>query len=67
MQPHLLYAAQRRADEILCWDVRAPHVVMHTLERRACGTNQKLKFDIDPTGRWLASGDEVRLSSRWPE
>lgn len=59
LQPHLLYASQRRSDDILCWDVREPFEVLRRFKRSASSTNQKLMFDIDPTGRWLASGDDV--------
>lgn len=58
-QPHLLFAAQRRSEEILCWDVREPMEVLCKFKRKAARTNQKLHFDIDPSGRWLASGDGV--------
>ena len=58
-QPQLLYASQRRSDEILCWDVRQPFEVLCNFRRKASNSNQKLLFDIDPSGQWLASGDEV--------
>jgi len=57
-QPQLLYASQRRSDEILCWDVRQPFEVLCNFRRKASNSNQKLLFDIDPSGQWLASGDE---------
>ena len=60
-QPYLLYASQRRSDELLCWDVRSPFEVMRKFKRRGMGTNQKMSFDIDPAGRWLVSGDEVYI------
>ena len=60
-KPHLLYAAQRRSSELLCWDVREPHEVLRRFRtpgpRR---TNQKSLFDIDPAGRWLCTGEEAR-------
>ncbi|OCB88842.1 WD40 repeat-like protein [Sanghuangporus baumii] len=58
MRPHILYAAQRRSNEILCWDVREPLEVLRSFARKSAGTNQKLLFDIDPAGRWLATGDQ---------
>ena len=61
MHPHLLYASQRRSDSIYCWDVREPFEVIQTYTRKARSTNQKLLFDIDPTGRWLITGDEVTV------
>ncbi|THG97533.1 hypothetical protein EW145_g7598 [Phellinidium pouzarii] len=57
-RPHLLYAAQRRSDEILCWDVREPLEVLQRFSRSGRRSNQKRLFDIDPAGQWLASGDE---------
>ncbi|KAI5125038.1 hypothetical protein M0805_007462 [Coniferiporia weirii] len=57
-RPHLLYAGQRRSDEILCWDVREPLEVLRRFTRSGRRSNQKLLFDIDPAGRWLATGDE---------
>lgn len=62
MRPHILYAAQRRSNEILCWDVREPLEVLRSFTRKSAGTNQKMLFDIDPAGRWLATGDQVSLS-----
>lgn len=60
-QPHLLYASQRRSNDILCWDVREPLEVLKRYTRKGSRTNQKIMFDIDLSGRWLASGDEVRI------
>ncbi|EJD01202.1 WD40 repeat-like protein [Fomitiporia mediterranea MF3/22] len=57
-RPHILYASQRRSDEILCWDVREPLEVLRRFTRASSSTNQKLLFDIDPAGHWLATGDE---------
>ena len=61
-QPHLLYASQRRSDDILCWDTRNPtdpYAVIRTVKRNARQTNQKLRFDVDPFGKWLVAGDQV--------
>ncbi|KAL1746278.1 WD40-repeat-containing domain protein [Schizophyllum fasciatum] len=63
MQPHLLYAAHRRRPEILCWDLRGDMArPLAALADPAAAppparTNQKLRFDIDITGRWLGTGD----------
>lgn len=57
-QPCLLYAAQRRSDELLCWDVRSPYEVLRRFKRKGKGTNQKMTFDLDAAGQWLVSGDE---------
>ncbi|KAL1762101.1 WD40-repeat-containing domain protein [Schizophyllum commune] len=65
MQPHLLYAAYRRHPEILCWDLRsgmtAPLATFVDPAAPAASTltNQKMRFDIDITGRWLGTGDQA--------
>lgn len=59
VRPYIVYAAQRRTSEILCWDVREPLGVLRRFGRPSSKTNQKLLFDIDPAGRLLATGDEV--------
>ncbi|KAG6863718.1 hypothetical protein C0993_010546, partial [Termitomyces sp. T159_Od127] len=63
--PHLMYTAHRRHATIYAWDLRthldAP-LAAYTLTHAAL-TNQKIKFDVDLGGRWLASGDHVRFPS----
>jgi WD40 repeat protein len=51
-----LYTGARRDAAIHCWDVRMSAAAVYTLQRDARGTNQRLAFDIDPTGRHLATG-----------
>ncbi|KAG8959842.1 hypothetical protein FRC03_007420 [Tulasnella sp. 419] len=55
---HILYAAARRQDIIQSWDLRHTAVPVEEFHRSGRGTNQKIKFDIDYGGKWLASGDE---------
>ena len=74
-RPYLLYASFRRLEPIYCWDLRGdvtrPVEVLTTLSPmgpisgkvRKTSTNQRLRFDIDYSGKWLAVGDEVRLLS----
>ncbi|KAG6862108.1 hypothetical protein C0995_005920 [Termitomyces sp. Mi166 len=66
LSPHIMYTAHRRHASIYAWDLRthidAPMAVYTpgtpSHSRDAAGrTNQKLRFDIDIGGRWLASGD----------
>lgn len=64
-RPFLLFASFRRLDEIYCWDLRGdvsrpvevfsthPTLPIRTL------TNQRLRFDLDLGGNWLAVGDGV--------
>lgn len=62
MKPHLLYAAYRRRPEVLCWDLRsgmsAPLAIFADPGAQGPLTNQKMRFDIDITGRWLSVGDQ---------
>jgi len=50
-----LFAGGRKDNDIICWDFRhtaQPLARMH----RACDTNQRIQFDIDCSGRFLATG-----------
>lgn len=53
---HLLYCASRLSSTIEVWDMRNVSQMRGTI-RREGRTNQRLGFDIDPTGTWLAAGD----------
>ncbi|KAH8092214.1 WD40-repeat-containing domain protein [Cristinia sonorae] len=66
VQPYLLYASFRRHGILYCWDVRGDvgvpvrrmsiqKGVSHARGRES--TNQKLRFDIDLSGKLLAIGD----------
>ncbi|BGP54484.1 hypothetical protein JCM8202v2_002065 [Rhodotorula sphaerocarpa] len=59
LSPHLLFVASRHSTHLDVWDLR------NTLRRSSGGrlarkarTNQRLGFDIDPSGTWLAVGDQ---------
>lgn len=61
MSPHILYAAYRRREAILAWDLRtdvstpfAKYVIPHKPT-----TNQKMLFDLDLSGQRLAVGDQA--------
>ncbi|PVF91744.1 WD40 repeat-like protein [Serendipita vermifera] len=54
-QPNLLFATCRRRDDIFIWDVRNTSLVYHSLDM-SYNSNQRLRFDIDPAGKWLAAG-----------
>ena len=52
-----LYTGARRDGEILCWDVRNPDVgCVYRMRRAAEGTNQRVGFDVECSGRHLVSG-----------
>ncbi|TNN40239.1 Telomerase Cajal body protein 1 [Liparis tanakae] len=50
--------------EILCWDIRELSKVVFSLKRNVA-TNQRIYFDLDPSGRYLLSGDSERVVSVW--
>lgn len=55
-----LYTAARRDSEIICWDLRQTGGEVFRLPR-AGDTNQRIAFDIHSSGRWLSTGDAVRV------
>ncbi|EDO39943.1 predicted protein, partial [Nematostella vectensis] len=50
-----LYSGGRKDEEILCWDIRNPGVILCRLVRSVT-TNQRIYFDLDMSGRYLVSG-----------
>jgi hypothetical protein len=60
--PHILYAAYRRHEAIYSWDLRAnvdtPICIYRGMNAKA-STNQKMRFDIDLSGRWMSAGDQA--------
>ncbi|XP_068444513.1 telomerase Cajal body protein 1 [Clinocottus analis] len=59
-----LYTGGRKDPEILCWDLREPDKVLFSLKRNVA-TNQRIYFDLDPSGRYLLSGDTEGVVSVW--
>ncbi|KAH7108389.1 WD40-repeat-containing domain protein [Auriculariales sp. MPI-PUGE-AT-0066] len=59
MQPQILYASFRMETHILAWDTRNATIPVAKYVRSGNVTNQRLWFDIDPSGRWLASGSDT--------
>ncbi|XP_036002525.1 telomerase Cajal body protein 1 isoform X2 [Fundulus heteroclitus] len=59
-----LYTGGRKDPEILCWDLRDPGKVVFSLKRNVA-TNQRIYFDLDPSGRYLLSGDTEGVVSVW--
>jgi WD40 repeat protein len=58
LDPSVFFVASRRSKAIQAFDMRDLSAPVGRLERSA-STNQRLTFDVDLWGRWLASGDEV--------
>ncbi|KAF9233382.1 hypothetical protein BU15DRAFT_90379 [Melanogaster broomeanus] len=52
-QLHMLYASFRRSEKIWGWDLRGDASSPPSL------TNQKTRFDIESSGRWLATGNQM--------
>jgi telomerase Cajal body protein 1 len=60
-KPYHLYASYRRSNKILEWDLRGDiNAPTRTFQRQSAGTNQRMRFDINIGGQYLATGDEVR-------
>ena len=63
MKPHMLYSSYRRESGIYSWDLRGdtsvPVQIFDRDDRPRVDTNQKMLFDVDLGGRWLAVGDQV--------
>eukprot|EP01112_Ceratiomyxa_fruticulosa_P012170 TRINITY_DN3359_c0_g2_i1.p1 TRINITY_DN3359_c0_g2~~TRINITY_DN3359_c0_g2_i1.p1 ORF type:complete len:528 (-),score=118.66 TRINITY_DN3359_c0_g2_i1:48-1589(-) len=53
-----LFAGARKSNEILVWDVRADLENVVARLQRPLSSNQRLYFDIDPTGNYLVTGDQ---------
>nr|CAG4646288.1 EOG090X06W9 [Macrothrix elegans] len=60
----MLFTGGRKDPEILCWDLRQPGHILLTMTRTV-HTNQRIYFDLDPTGRYLISGDTNGLVIIW--
>ncbi|CAG8776636.1 11218_t:CDS:2, partial [Acaulospora colombiana] len=55
---YYLFSASRRDNNIRCWDIRNSGDVLYSLFRQG-DTNQRLTFDIEKSGRFLITGDQV--------
>ena len=53
---HYLYTAARKDARVLCWDARNASGVAYSMRREARRTNQKIGFDVEPSGRHLVTG-----------
>ena len=65
MKPHILYAGFRGSatGKIYSWDVRSnldsPVEIFQAPKSANSKVNQKLRFDVELTGRMLGVGDQV--------
>ncbi|XP_067572490.1 telomerase Cajal body protein 1 isoform X3 [Pseudorca crassidens] len=50
--------------ELLCWDLRQPGRPLWSLSREVT-TNQRIYFDLDPSGQFLVSGSTSGAVSVW--
>ncbi|PKU68351.1 Katanin p80 WD40 repeat-containing subunit B1 like [Dendrobium catenatum] len=53
-----LYTGGRKDPYILCWDIRNTVGVLYKLYRSSESTNQRISFDIEPSGRHLGTGGQ---------
>ncbi|RYR71580.1 hypothetical protein Ahy_A02g005821 isoform H [Arachis hypogaea] len=56
-----LYSGGRKDPYILCWDVRKAVDCVFKLYRSSESTNQRILFDIDPSGQHLGTGGQDGL------
>ncbi|XP_026581041.1 telomerase Cajal body protein 1, partial [Pseudonaja textilis] len=59
-----LFTGGRKDAEILCWDLRQPGEIVFSLPRTV-STNQRMYFDLDPSGRYLLSGSTSGQITVW--
>jgi WD40 repeat protein len=63
---NFLYSGARQDDQLYCWDVRYTQQALYCCERASGSTNQRIGFDIEPGGRYLATGGtdgRIKVSS----
>ncbi|XP_062161405.1 uncharacterized protein LOC133868510 [Alnus glutinosa] len=56
-----LYTGGRKDPYIMCWDIRKAVDVVYKLYRSSENTNQRILFDIEPSGRHLGTGGQDGL------
>ena len=52
---HYLWVGGRNSCRITCWDIRTTQSMLGEVQR-ACLTNQRMTFDLDPWGKYLCTG-----------
>ncbi|XP_003466219.2 telomerase Cajal body protein 1 isoform X2 [Cavia porcellus] len=58
------FSGARKDAELLCWDLRQPGHPLWSLSREVT-TNQRIYFDLDPSGQFLVSGSTSGAVSVW--
>ncbi|KAM6174949.1 telomerase Cajal body protein 1 [Erethizon dorsatum] len=58
------FSGARKDAELLCWDLRQPSHPLWSLSREVT-TNQRIYFDLDPSGQFLVSGSTSGAVSVW--
>ncbi|KAL0623889.1 Telomerase Cajal body protein 1 [Plecturocebus cupreus] len=58
------FSGARKDAELLCWDLWQPGYPLWSLSREVT-TNQRIYFDLDPTGQFLASGSTSGAVQVW--
>ncbi|XP_004310657.2 telomerase Cajal body protein 1 [Globicephala melas] len=58
------FSGARKDAELLCWDLRQPGRPLWSLSREVT-TNQRIYFDLDPSGQFLVSGSTSGAVSVW--
>ncbi|KAI3937116.1 hypothetical protein MKX01_015331 [Papaver californicum] len=53
-----LYTGARKDPYILCWDIRKTVGIVYKLYRSSDSTNQRIFFDIEPSGQHLGTGGQ---------
>ncbi|KAI8918189.1 WD40-repeat-containing domain protein [Powellomyces hirtus] len=53
-----LFSASRKSDKLLAWDIRNTGDILATYPRLG-NTNQRISFSLDPSGRYLSTGDQT--------
>ncbi|WWC59351.1 uncharacterized protein I303_101903 [Kwoniella dejecticola CBS 10117] len=64
LNPTTMFISSRRSRAIQIYDTRDWTSPLSSFPRDA-STNQRIAFDVDPWGRWLASGDEHGAIKIW--
>lgn len=58
---HILWVGGRKSSHVSCYDLRMPKAELGRV-RRDLRSNQRMRFDLDPWGRYLFTGDQ---HGRW--
>lgn len=60
-----LYSAVRRSNELLCWDLRNPGVILWSMQGRQSDTNQRIQFSVSTNGSEIVSGGTDGAINVW--